>query len=133
MAHSRFALVALASLFPVWNLPSSLAANCSASYTINLTVDLNPELTNGKDNVLIELRQGAVGHSQVIDKKEFVGRSGTVVFASLCAGTYFIDIGNGERVAVGPIHPLRENQHLDTTVRVSFSEGNISTMSRGGL
>lgn len=116
-----------------WNPSSSVAANCSASYTINLTVELSPELTNSKPSVLIELRQGAVGNSKVVDKKEFAGRSATVVFASLCSGSYFIDIGNGESVAVGPIHTLRDNRHLNTTVRVSFSQGNISTMSRNRL
>lgn len=116
-----------------WNPPSSIAANCSASYTINLMVELSPELTNSKDSVLIELREGAVGNSKVVDKKEFVGLSAIVVFASLCSGSYFIDIGNGESVAVGSTHTLRDNQHLNTTVRVSFTQGNISTMSRNRL
>jgi hypothetical protein len=133
MAHSRISVVPLAAFFLVWNPAGSLAANCSASYTINLTVELSPELTNNKNNLLIELRQGSVGHSKVINKKEFVGHSGIVVFSRLCAGPYFIDIGNGEQVAVGPTHLLRDNQYLDTTVQVSFSQGNINTMSRSGL
>jgi hypothetical protein len=133
MAHSRIAVVLLAALVLVWSSPGSLSANCSASYTINLTVELSPELTNRKDSVLIELRRGHVGHSKVVDTKEFVGHSGTVVFPHLCFGPYFIDIGNGEKVAVGPIHSLIDNQQLNTTVRVSFTDGNISTISRGGL
>jgi hypothetical protein len=114
-------------------LPSSIAANCSASYTINLTVELSPGLTNRSANVLVELRQGAVGNSTVVAKKEFIGRSGIVSFSNLYSGTYFIDIGNGEDVAVGPMHALRDNQRLNTTIRVSFSQGNISTMSRSRL
>jgi len=124
-------LVAVTCTLPSLS-PSSLAA-CSASYTINLTVELGSDLTNGKDNVLVELRQGAPGTSKVLNKKEFVGRSATVVFSGLCAGAYFIDVGNGEKVAVGPIHDIRDGQQLNTTVRVTPSMGNIGVRSRNGL
>jgi hypothetical protein len=133
MTNRQWLIVIGACCAQAWNPPTSSAATCSASYSINLTVELSPELTNRKDSVLIELRQGSVGHSKVKDQKQFVGHSGTVIFAKLCAGSYFIDIGNGEKVAVGPIHSLSDNQHLNTTVRVSFAHGNISTMSRSGL
>jgi hypothetical protein len=59
MAHWRIAVVPLAALLLLCRLPCSFAANCSASYTINLTVDLSPELTNNKTDLLIELRQGS--------------------------------------------------------------------------
>jgi hypothetical protein len=133
MAHWRIAVVPLAALLLLCRLPCSFAANCSASYTINLTVDLSPELTNNKTDLLIELRQGSVGHSKVIAKKEFVGHSGTVTFPHLCADSYFIDIGNGDEVAVGPIHSIHHSENLNTTVEVSLSQGNVGTMSRSGL
>ena len=113
--------------------PASAAGNCSSSYTINLTVQLSPELTNSDSNVLVELRQGSVGNSKVVNTKHFIGLNGTVAFADMCAGSYFIDIGNGSKVAVGPVHSFGPNQHIHTTVRVSYSQGNVGTMSRGAL
>ena len=110
-----------------------IAANCSASYTIDLTVELSPELTNNQQNILIELRQGAVGNSKVVDTKQFAGHTGTVVFSGLCDGSYFIDIGNGSTVAVGPVHVLRNNEDIHSTIQVTFSEGNIGTMNRSQL
>lgn len=113
--------------------PTAIAAYCSASYTISLTVELNPQLTDSQKDVLIELRRGAVGNSKVVSTKRFVGHRGTVAFSRLCAGSYFIDIGNGSTVAVGPIHVLRNNEHIHSTIQVSFTEGNIGTMNRSNL
>jgi len=126
-----FAAAVCSALFG--NMTSAAAAGCGASYTINLTVELSPEFTNRQNNVLVELRQGVVGNSKVADKKEFAGSNGVVAFKNLCSGSYFIAIGNGDKVAVGPIHVMHEGQHLASTIRVSFSQGNVSTMSRSRL
>src|SRR5438105_3645076 len=99
-SHQRWAAAFSAvatSCALAWNPPNSIAATCSASYTINLTVELSPELTSRKANLLIELRKGPVGSSLVVDKKEFVGSRATVMFSRLCTGSYFIDIGNGDQ------------------------------------
>jgi hypothetical protein len=116
-----------------WQNSVLAAGNCSASYSINLTVELGPELTNRDDNILVELRLGSVGNSKVVDSKHFVGHNGTVVFSGMCAGSYFIDIGNGSKVAVGPVHVFAASQRIHTTVQVSYSAGNVGTMSRSGL
>jgi len=56
----------------------------------------------------------------LFSKKEFASYTGIVVFANLCSGSYFIDIRNGESVAVGPIHALRDNHHLEKEPRLAL-------------
>jgi hypothetical protein len=116
-----------------WLPPDAVAGKCLSSYTIGLTVELSPELTNRDDNILVELRQGVVGQSKIADIKHFAGHNGSVVFLNICAGSYFIDIGNGSKVAVGPVHVFGDDQHIQTTVRVTYSNGNVGTMNRSGL
>ena len=133
MEKRQWIIFAIAAICTITSHSSGSLAGCSALYTINLTVELGSDLTNGKDNVLVELRQGAPGTSKVLNKKEFAGRSATVVFSGLCAGPYFIDVGNRDKVAVGPVHDIRGGQQLNTTVRVTSSMGNIGVRSRNGL
>jgi hypothetical protein len=134
MWRSRLAVCVMESCgalaYPLAAVP---VGSCSSSYAINLTVDLSPELTNRDDNLLIELRRGVVGNSKIVDTKHFVGHNGTVTFSDICGGSYFIDIGNGSKVAVGPVHVFEDNQHIHSTIRVTYSNGNVGTMSRRGL
>jgi hypothetical protein len=117
------------------SLPASVplaatAAACTFNLTVNLTVDLEPG--RGK-NVLIELRQGVIGHSKVVNRQNFHGRTGTVFFANLCAGSYFMDIGNGDDVAVTPVHQFGDYGSYQSTIRVTFSNGNVARRSRRTL
>jgi hypothetical protein len=112
---------------------SATAANCSASYAIDLTVDLGYDLTQGNSGLMVELRQGFIGGSKSISTELFVGRTGIVVFSNMCAGLYFIAIGNGAKVAVGPSRLFTNNQHVHTSVHVTSSAANIDTMSRDAL
>jgi hypothetical protein len=112
-------------------LASAEASACSTTLTVNLTVELEP-VDAGK-NLLIELRQGAVGHSKVVNRQHFRGRTGTVYFAELCAGSYFMDIGNGPPVAVTPVREFDDGQRYVSTIRVSFTSGNVARRRRGGL
>jgi hypothetical protein len=116
-----------------WCPAAAIAGNCTASYSINLTVELGEQLTKREDNILIELRQGAVGTSKVVDQKQFSGHTGTVNFLNMCAGSYFIAIGNGSTVAIGPVHIFIDKQHIQSTIRVIQSHGNIGTMNRDRL
>lgn len=129
----RWAVFAAAACGVLASSPRAAMAACSGSYAIDLTVELSPELTQGQNNILIELRQGVVGSSRVFETRQFVGHFGTVVFSRMCAGSYFIAIGNGETVAVGPVRRFSDNQRIHTKVRVSFSQGNVGTMSRSSL
>jgi len=105
----------------------------TASYTINIQVEFNSTITQGTNLVRVELRQGVPGTSTVFDTKFFEGRTATVSFAAMPAGTYFIAIGNGDSVAVGPVRQFKNGQTVNTNVRVTSSSGNIGTRSRRGL
>jgi len=49
------------------------------------------------------------------------------------AGSYFLAIGNGDSVAVGPVRQFSVGQSVNTRVRVTQSSGNIGTKSRSSL
>lgn len=106
---------------------------CAASYVIDVTVELSSQITQKENRVLVELRQGSPGASKVFDKKYIEGQTGTVTFSNMCAGSYFIAIGNGETVAVGPVRQFGESESRHTRVRVTQSSGNVGTRSRSGL
>jgi peptidoglycan hydrolase-like protein with peptidoglycan-binding domain len=116
----------------IQNRPAT-SSRCAASYTINVTVELSSTITRGQNRVMVELRQGAPGTSRVFDTKYFEGQTGTVSFSKMCAGSYFIAIGNGDSVAVGPVRQFSESQSVHTRVVVTPSSGNVGTRSRSGL
>jgi len=105
----------------------------AASYTIDVTVELSSTLTQGKNRIMVELRQGTPGNSKVIDTKYFEGSKGTVSFPNMSAGSYFIAIGNGDSVAIGPVRQFGDRQNVHTKVLVAPSSGNMGTRSRSGL
>ena len=105
----------------------------SASYTIDVTVVLSSTFTQGSNRIMVELRQGAPGASEVVDTQYFEGQTGTVRFSRMSAGPYFIAIGNGDSVAVGPVRQFSEGQSVHTSVRVTQSSGNVGTRSRSSL
>lgn len=113
-----------------WSLVVTTGAMaCSTSLTVNLTVQLAAE----HGDVLIELREGVVGHSRVVNRQKFRGLTGTVYFTNLCAGSYFMDIGNGSQVAVTPVHQFGDGERRESTIRVSFTTGNVSNLPRSSL
>jgi hypothetical protein len=129
--------VLIAGALLVYSLTGELTAiaqgRCAASYVIDVTVELDSQITRNESRLLVELRQGSPGSSQVFDKQYFEGRTGTVNFSKMCAGSYFIAIGNGETVAVGPVRQFGDGQSVHTRVRVTQSSGNVGTRSRSGL
>jgi hypothetical protein len=73
-----------------------LAPNSSAcSTTYNITLETFGE------GVTVELRFGAPGKSKALGTRRSSG--GRVDFDKLCAGDYFVAIGNGDRVSVTPV------------------------------
>lgn len=94
---------------------------------------MGSDVTSSQNDIRIELRRGAVGNSEVVDTQQFAGHTGTVDFSNLCTGSYFIDIGNGSTVAVGPAHVIRDHERIHSTIRVTLSNGNVGTMSRSQL
>jgi HEAT repeat protein len=125
----------LRSAASVWALEHNyvLRSGCTAAYIVELRVELNSEISQNEDGIMIELRQGIVGSSRVFDKIRLGGRLGTVTFQGICPGPYFIAIGNGPTVAIGPMHRFEANQRVHSQVNVSFTQGNVSSMSRSML
>ena len=113
--------------------PVAAQQRCLASYTINVTVTFSSTITQGQNRIMVELRQGTPGASKVVDTKHFEGQTATVGFSQMCAGSYFIAIGNGDSVAVGPVRQFSDGQSVRTNVRVTQSSGNVGTRSRSGL
>jgi len=105
----------------------------TASYTIAIEVEFSSTITQGINRVMVELRQGVPGSSRVFNTQYFEGRAATVFFSNLPAGSYFIAIGNGDSVAVGPVHQFSDGQSVKTRMRVTQSSGNVGTRSRKSL
>lgn len=109
------------------------AQQCTAGYTIDVTVELSSDITMDDNKLMVELRQGTPGSSKVFDTKYIEGRTGTVSFSNMCPGSYFIAIGNGDYVAVGPVRQFKEGQRISTKLTVTMSYGNVSTKKRSSL
>ena len=77
--------------------PTTVAAQRGrASYTLDIQVQFNSEITQGQNRIMVELRQGQPGTSSVFDTKYFEGQAATVYFSQMPAGSYFVAIGNGD-------------------------------------
>jgi hypothetical protein len=105
----------------------------TASYTIDIRVQFSSTITQGSNRLMVELRQGVPGTSSVFDTKYFEGQTATVSFSNMPAGSYFVAIGNGDSVAVGPVRQFNDGQRVRTTMRVTYSSGNVGTRSRKNL
>jgi hypothetical protein len=105
----------------------------TASYTIDIAVQFNSTITRGENRLMVELRQGVPGSSRVFDTKYFEGQTATVSFSQMPPGSYFVAIGNGDSVAVGPVRQFSDGQRVNTRMRVTYSSGNVGTRSRSGL
>ncbi len=44
-----------------------------------------------------------------------------------------MDIGNGPLVAVTPVHQFGDNERRQSTIRVTFSKGNVDKRNRNEL
>jgi hypothetical protein len=132
-SHFFRVFIFIGAAFLTASVPLVANAACSTSLTVNLTVELSPALAKAGEDILIELRQGVVGHSKVMNSQKFHGKTGTVFLSNLCAGSYFMDIGNGQFVAVTPVHQFGDNGRYVSTIRVSFSSGNVATKNRNEL
>jgi hypothetical protein len=111
----------------------AVAAECLTRLTVNLTVELSPQLGKPGEDLVIELRQGVPGNSRVATFQKFRGRTGTAFFYNLCAGPYFMAIGNGPKVAVTPVREFNGTANFRSTIRLTFGSGNVDTRSRSGL
>jgi hypothetical protein len=98
-------------------------AACTTSYTV--------ELDTFGEGVQIELRSGVPGHSKIVNAQRSSG--GTVQFPGLCAGSYFLAIGNEDDVEVTPVHQFEENHIYRSHITVQTGSGNVEKKSRKSL
>ena len=96
---------------------------CEIDYTVNLE-------TFG-ERVRVELRTGSPGKSRVITAKESSG--GRVYFPSLCAGSYFLAIGNEESVSVTPVRYFEDMHNYTSRIVLQKGTGNVQRMKRSAL
>jgi hypothetical protein len=113
-----FALLALTIMSP-----KQAFGACESNYLIQLE-------TFG-EGVRVELRAGAPGSSKVVNSSFSTG--GQVRFTRLCAGTYFLAIGNGEDVSVTPVRYYEDYTNYSSSIVIQRGSGNVSKKSRKSL
>lgn len=96
---------------------------CDIEYTVNLE-------TFG-ERVRVELRSGSPGKSRVVATKTSAG--GQVYFGDLCAGSYFVAIGNDDAVSVTPVRYFEDQHRYTSRLVLQRGTGNVQRMKRGAL
>jgi len=94
-------------------------------------VDYDVELQTFGENVNVELRSGVPGRSMVVSNRRSSG--GHVYFNNLCAGSYFLAIGNGDTVSVTPVRQFALDYSYTSRITIQRGSGNVSSKSRGSL
>jgi len=96
---------------------------CTSTYDISLE-------TFG-EGVLVELRRGYPGSSTIVDVAQSSG--GNVHFTGLCAGSYFLAIGNSESVSVTPARNFENDVAYRSSIQMQRGAGNVSSKRRNEL
>lgn len=116
-ASRQLAVIALGLLGP------AAAMACSTDFEITLE-------TFG-EGVTVELRSGKPGQSKVLQSRRSSG--GSVSFAGLCQGSYFLAIGNGDTVSVTPVRQFEDDATYRSRITMKKGSGNVGTQSRKSL
>jgi hypothetical protein len=101
----------------------------NAAYACN--IEFNIALQTFGEGVLVELRSGSPGRSQVVRSTRSSG--GNVSFSSLCPGSYFLAIGNDESVSVTPVRYFEEDVVYSSRITMQRGTGNVGRQSRKSL
>lgn len=96
---------------------------CTTTFSISLE-------TFG-EGVTVELRSGTPGSSRAVDVAQSSG--GIVRFSGLCAGSYFLAIGNSDSVSVTPVRNFDNGMEYSSSIRMQRGSGNVSTRRRNDL
>lgn len=96
---------------------------CTTSYDVLLE-------TFG-EGVTVELRSGSPGNSRVIAANQSFG--GNVHFSGLCAGSYFLAIGNSDSVSVTPVRYFENEMEYRSSIRMQRGAGNVTSKRRADL
>jgi hypothetical protein len=99
------------------------ATACNTQYNIKLQ-------TFG-EGVLVELRSGSPGNSQVVQFRRSNG--GAVNFKNLCPGNYFLAIGNDDSVNVTQTRYFEADVIYTGSIVMQRGSGNVSNKSRKSL
>lgn len=96
---------------------------CTTTYDISLN-------TFG-EGVSVELRSGFPGSSTIVDVAQSAG--GNVHFSGLCAGSYFLAIGNSDSVSVTPVRNFDNDMAYRSSIQMQRGGGNVSSKRRSEL
>lgn len=107
---------------PVY-LPQASNPDCNTTYDVALE-------TFG-EGVTVELRYGSPGSSTIVKTAQSAG--GNVHFGGLCAGSYFMAIGNSESVNVTPVRNFDSNMEYSSSIRMQRGSGNVTSKRRNEL
>lgn len=94
-------------------------------------ISFNVELQTFGENVTVELRAGTPGKSRPVASRKSMG--GRVDFRSLCAGSYFLAIGNDDTVSVTPVKQFQDDHDYSSRITLQRGSGNVSKRSRKSL
>lgn len=110
----------------------SVFSVCLISVTaLACDINFNVELQTFGENVMVELRSGSPGRSRPIASRTSQG--GQVGFSNLCAGSYFLAIGNDEYVSVTPVKQFQDEHDYSSRIILQRGSGNVSRQSRKSL
>lgn len=99
--------------------------------TFACDISFNVDLQTFGENVTVELRAGSPGKSRSVASRKSQG--GQVNFNNLCAGTYFLAIGNDDYVSVTPTKLFQNDHGYTSRITLQRGSGNVSKQSRKSL
>jgi len=93
--------------------------------------DYNIDVQTHGEGVTVELRSGVHGSSTVVASRKT--RGGNVSFTGLCAGMYFLAIGNDEYVDATQPSYFQDYMSYSGQITITYGSGNVDKRSRGSL
>jgi hypothetical protein len=99
--------------------------------TFACDINFNVELQTFGEHVMVELRSGSPGKSRPVASRKSQG--GQVSFNNLCAGSYFLAIGNDDYVSVTPVKQFQHDHDYSSRITLQRGSGNVSKQSRKSL
>lgn len=110
----------------------AFVCGCLVSVTaLACDINFNVELQSFGESVTVELRSGSPGGSRPVASRKSQG--GQVSFGKLCAGSYFLAIGNDDYVSVTPVKQFQDDHDYSSRITLQRGSGNVSKKSRKSL
>ncbi len=118
-------------MYATKTLAASLASLLFPAAAAACNTDFRVTLETFGEGVTVELRSGTPGKSNVVKTTRTSG--GIVSFSRLCAGTYFLAIGNEETVSVTPVRHFEDDSEYKSRITMNRGSGNVGKQSRKSL